>query len=107
MKIMAEIVDAGSMNKSELTDRIIYFIECGADIIDLGISLDTSRSAVRTAVETARSITNAPLSVDTLDPDSINAAIEAGIDIVLSLNSENIPSRKYWHGCSRNNSRSY
>lgn len=91
MKIMAEIVDAGSMSKSELTDRISYFIECGADIIDLGISLDTSRNAVRKAVETARSITNAPISVDTLDPDSINAAIEAGIDIVLSLNSENIP----------------
>lgn len=91
MKVMAEIVDAGLMKKSELTDRIIYFIECGADIIDLGISLDTSRSAVRTAVKTARSITNAPLSVDTLDPDSINTAIEAGIDIVLSLNSENIP----------------
>lgn len=91
MKIMAEIVDAGSMSKSELTDRIIYFNECGADIIDLGISLETSNSEVRTAVETARSITNAPISVDTLDPDSINAAIEAGIDIVLSLNSENIP----------------
>jgi len=91
MKIMAEIVDAGSMNKIELTDKIIYFIECGADIIDMGISLDTSRSEVRTAVETARSITNAPLSIDTLDPESINAAIEAGIDIVLSLNSENIP----------------
>jgi len=91
MKIMAEIVDAGSMNESELTNRIIYFIECGADIIDLGISLDTSRSEVRTAVETARSITNAPLSIDTLDPESINTAIEAGIDIVLSLNSKNIP----------------
>lgn len=90
MKIMAEIVDAGSMNKSDLTDRIIYFVERGADIIDLGISLDTSKSEVRTAVETAKSITNTPLSVDTLDPDSINAAIDAGIDIVLSLNSENI-----------------
>ncbi len=91
MKIMAEIVDACSMNKSELTDRIIYFLERGADIIDLGISLDTSNNEVRTAVEIARSITNTPLSVDTLDPDSINAAIDAGIDIVLSLNSENLP----------------
>ena len=73
MKVMAEIVDAGSMNKNELTNKIIYFVECGADIIDLGISLDTSISEVRTAVETARSVTDIPLSIDTLDPESINA----------------------------------
>jgi len=90
MKVMAEIVDAGSMNKSKLIYKIIYFIECGADIIDLGISLDTSISKVRAAVETARSVTDVPLSIDTLDPDSINEAVDAGIDIVLSLNLKNI-----------------
>jgi len=41
--------------------------------------------------KTARSITDIPLSVDTLGPDLINAAVDSGIDIVLSLNSGNIP----------------
>ena len=94
MKVMAEIVDAGSMSKNELTDKIIYFVEQGADIIDLGISLDTSIGEVRTAVETARSVTDVPLSIDTLDPESINEAVDAGIDIVLSLNSKNIDKVK-------------
>lgn len=94
MKVMAEIVDAGKMSKKELTDKIIYFGESGADIIDLGISLETSKGEVRTAVETAKSVTDVPLSVDTLDPDSINEAVAAGIDIVLSLNSKNIDKVK-------------
>ncbi|NJD53910.1 MAG: dihydropteroate synthase-like protein [Candidatus Methanoperedens sp.] len=94
MKVMAEIVDAGSMSRNELIDKIIYFVECGADIIDLGISLDASTSKVRAAVETARSVTDVPLSIDTLDPDLINEAVDAGIDIVLSLNSKNIDKVK-------------
>ncbi|MFZ3384627.1 MAG: dihydropteroate synthase-like protein [Candidatus Methanoperedens sp.] len=94
MKVMAEIAGAGSMSRKELTDKIIYFVERGADIIDLGISLDTSTGKVRTAVETARSLTDIPLSIDTLDPDLINEAIDAGIDIVLSLNSKNIDKVK-------------
>ena len=91
MKVMAEIVEAEKMSKNELIERIIYFIESGADIIDLGISLDTPKEKVRKAVETAKSITNIPLSIDTLDADSINTAVDAGIDIVLSLNSKNLP----------------
>lgn len=90
MKVMAEIVDAGHLSRSELTNKISYFAEQGADIIDLGISLGTAPDKVRAAVETAKSATNIPLSIDTLDPVLINTALDSGIDIVLSLNSENI-----------------
>lgn len=90
MKVMAEIVDAGNLEKKDLIKKIIYFVESGADIIDLGMSLDTSKSSVTQAVKAARSVTGIPLSVDTLEPDLINAALDAGIDIVLSLNSKNI-----------------
>lgn len=94
MKVMAEVVDAANMDMKELGDRIIYFQDSGADIIDLGISLDTTPERARNAVRIARSITNIPLSIDTLDPDLINAALDAGIDMVLSLNSENISKIK-------------
>ncbi|MFZ2411531.1 MAG: dihydropteroate synthase-like protein [Candidatus Methanoperedens sp.] len=90
MKVMAEIVDAGHLSRGELTKKISYYIESGADIIDLGISLDTKPDKVRAAVKTAKSATDAPLSIDTLDPVLINTALDSGIDIVLSLNSENI-----------------
>ncbi len=95
MKVMAEVVDAGHLPQMELIDKILYFVEEGADIIDLGISLDTTQEEARNAVENARSATSLPLSIDTLDPDLINAGLDARIDIVLSLNSENINEVRY------------
>jgi len=94
MKVMAEIVDSGNLEKNELVKKIIYFMESGADIIDLGMSLDTSKTSVIKAIKIARSVTSIPLSVDTLEPDLINAALDAGIDVVLSLNSKNIDKVK-------------
>ncbi|MCZ7357282.1 MAG: dihydropteroate synthase-like protein [Candidatus Methanoperedens sp.] len=94
MKVMAEIVDAGHLSQHDLTNRISYFAAQGADIIDLGISLDTTLEEARKAVETASSVTSLPISIDTLEPDLINAGLDAGIDIVLSLNSENISEVK-------------
>ncbi len=90
MKVMAEVVDAGRLASEELRNKILYFVQKGADIIDLGISLDTTEREVKNAVETAKASTYVPLSIDTLDPDLINAALDSGVDIVLSLNSENI-----------------
>ncbi len=90
MKVMAEIVDAGHLSRQELTDKIIYFEQQGADIIDLGLSMDSEPDDSSNAVKIAKSGTELPLSIDTLDPGLINAAVEAGVDIVLSLNSENI-----------------
>jgi dihydropteroate synthase-like protein len=94
MKVMAEVVDAGHLSKNELTNRVLYFVEQGADIIDLGLSLDTTEDQTRNAVNTARSATGIPLSVDTLDPCLLNSAIDSDIDMVLSLNSLNIDEVK-------------
>ncbi len=90
MKVMAEVVDAGHLTEEELTNRILYFAEKGADIIDLGISLETTQSEVKKAVEVAKRATSLPLSIDTLDPEIINTALDSGVEIVLSLNSENM-----------------
>ncbi len=90
MKVMAEVVDAGHLTQQELENKILYFVHNGADIIDLGMSTDTESHAVSRAVEMAKSVTDLPLSIDTLDPGLINTALDAGVDIVLSLNSENI-----------------
>jgi dihydropteroate synthase-like protein len=90
MKVMAEIVDAAHLTRQELTNKIIYFAQQGADIIDLGMSMDTEPHEAEAAVKIAKSITDLPLSIDTLDPVLINAALDAGADAVLSLNSENI-----------------
>lgn len=94
MKVMAEIVDAAHLERQELTDKILYFEHTGADIIDFGMSLDTSQEDVADTVKTARSVTGLPLSIDTLETTLINTGLENGIDIVLSLNSGNINAVK-------------
>lgn len=91
MKVLAEVVDATRLNAAALVERVRYFEEQGADLIDLGVSLDASPSQVTAALQAARRATNLPLSVDTVVSDLILAGIQAGADLILSLNSENLP----------------
>lgn len=88
MKVMCEVVDATRMQRDELLRVAHDFIAHGADIIDLGVAMDATPSEVRNATEAVSSL-GIPISIDTLDPDLILAALE-DIDMVLSLNSENI-----------------
>jgi dihydropteroate synthase-like protein len=90
MKIVAEIVDATQMQKDELVERIEYYIESGADIIDLGIPLECSADEVRKTVKIAVNSCNAPISIDTFDRNAIAAGVKAGADMVMSISSSNI-----------------
>ena len=90
MKVMGEIVDAGNMDRGYLQSKVAEFTSKGADIIDLGMAIDTPPENVHEAILNARKVTGLPLSVDTLDSGHIRSAIDAGIDMVLSLNDTNI-----------------
>ncbi|WP_406661315.1 dihydropteroate synthase-like protein [Methanolobus sp. ZRKC3] len=90
MKVLAEVVDATGLDSDSLTKRISTFIHKGADMIDLGASLHAEPEDVERAIGVARSVTSTPLSIDTLDPLLIERALETGIDLVLSLDSNNI-----------------
>jgi dihydropteroate synthase-like protein len=92
MKVCAEIVDATLLSADTIQRKMDYYMENGADIIDLGVHIDAKPSEVKRAVKAALSATNAPpLSVDTMDAELILAGIETGVDMVLSLTKENIP----------------
>ena len=91
IKVMAEIVDATSLPNDELIRRIHIFQSKGADIIDLGVGMAATAGDVRCTVKVAREVASVPLSIDTLEPELIVAAVESGIDMVLSLDSGNIP----------------
>jgi len=91
MKVMGEIVDATRLGEEDLHRIAEQYLHEGADIIDLGIPMDATPAEVRRAVETVSPL-GAPISIDTLDPNLILAGVEAGADMVLSLNSDNIKS---------------
>ena len=90
MKVLAEIVDATKMSAEALANRVHYYEEEGADMIDLGLPLDARPPQVIAALKAARTATNLPLSIDTVQPDLIKAGVEFGADMVLSLNGDNL-----------------
>ncbi len=91
MKVCAELVDATLMTEEAIRQRIGYYLKCGADMVDIGVHIGAKPEEVRRAVSTAREFApDVPISVDTMSPELILAGIEAGVDMVLSLNGTNI-----------------
>ena len=90
MKVMGEIAGAMEMDAPTLQVKIEAFIARGADIIDLGATLNTLPEQAKRTVSLAKTFTDSPVSIDTLDPELIREGVEAGADLVLSLNSVNL-----------------
>ena len=89
MKIIAEIVDATKLSKDELIERIQYYSESGADIIDLGIPLEFNVEDVKRAVKIARDHCKA-LSIDTFNKKAMEIGVEMGVDMVMSISYSNL-----------------
>src|SRR5829696_10041619 len=86
IRIFAEINNVPHLDREEIIQAAGYYRDAGADVIDLGLSLD--RNWLEDGPEVigdlkARGFT---LSIDTLNPEEILMADAAGVDYVLSLN---------------------
>jgi dihydropteroate synthase-like protein len=91
MRVLAEIVDAALMNKETIQQTAKRFVEAGADIIDVGMVAGESQpEKARCIVEWVKQVVDVPVSIDTLDPAEIQAAVQAGADLVLSGDAGNI-----------------
>jgi len=91
MRVLAEIVDAALMDKETIQRTAKRFVEVGADIIDVGMVSGESQPALaRRIVEWVKKVVDVPVSIDTLDPAEIKAAVEAGAELVLSGDAGNI-----------------
>jgi dihydropteroate synthase-like protein len=95
MKVVAEIVDATKLTEEKLIEKIKYYEESGADIIDLGLPLVVNPDEVMSVVEIAQGSTDLPVSVDTFNVEAIKAAVEAGVDMVMSISETNMEALKY------------
>lgn len=88
-KILAEIVEAYRMSWNDILARAEYYRRCGADIIDLGCPVQGGFPNVAEVVAGLKE-RGFVVSLDTFDPDIILPADEAGLDYLLSINSQNI-----------------
>jgi len=91
MRVMAEIVDAPLMSNDEIQRLSKYYVKNGANIIDVGMVVGGSRPLdAKRAVEAIKKVVDVPISIDSLDPDEIKEAVNAGADLILSADAGNI-----------------
>ena len=89
IRVFAEINNVPHLDRERIVAAASYYRDAGADVIDLGLSLD--RNWLDEGPEVIRDLKarGFTLSIDTLDPDEILMADAAGVDYVLSLNGQN------------------
>ena len=90
VRVFAEINDVQSLSRNEVIDRALAYQAAGADVIDLGLSLDRSWLTEGPPTIAALRERGLSLSIDTLDPEHIRMGDAAGVDYVLSLTPETI-----------------
>jgi dihydropteroate synthase-like protein len=91
MRVLAEIVDAASMDKETIQQTAKRFVGVGADIIDVGMVAGESQpEKAKHIVQWIKKVVDVPVSIDTLDPAEIKAAIQGGAELVLSGDAGNI-----------------
>ena len=89
IEILAEINNAPRLSRTEIQVEAEYFRRSGADIIDIGCTPGRPFPELGTVV---RDLTGLGMrtSVDSFDPDEIRSAVEAGAELVLSINGSNL-----------------
>lgn len=91
MRVMAEIVDAALMTDEEIQLLAKRFVAQGASIIDLGMLAGQSNPKnAKRMVRAVKAVVDVPVSIDTLDPQEIEAAVSVGVDLILSADAGNL-----------------
>jgi dihydropteroate synthase-like protein len=97
VEIIAEINHAQRVSLSDLLAAAHQMRVSGADIIDLGCDPGDNWSSIGDAVSMLRS-EGIRVSVDSFNATEVQAAIRAGAELALSVNSTNVAAASDW-GC--------
>ena len=93
IEILAEINNAPRLSHEQVRVAAEYYRASGADVIDIGC---TPGLEFPNLGEVVRDLVSSQLrvSIDTFDPREIRTAVEAGAELVLSVNSSNLDVAK-------------
>jgi dihydropteroate synthase-like protein len=96
IEILAEINHAPRKSLDQILEEARRYRASGADRIDLGCDPGGPWPGVRAAVRALVS-DGFRVSIDSFDPVEVRAALEAGADLVLSVNGTNVHHAREWH----------
>jgi dihydropteroate synthase-like protein len=97
IQILAEINHAPRMTLEAILAEARHYRDSGADIIDLGCDPGTTWSDVGATVRALRS-EGYRVSIDSFDAVEVERAVQAGAELVLSVNGSNLSAARAW-GC--------
>ncbi len=89
IEILAEINNAPKLSREALRSAADYYSASGADLIDIGCTPGLEFPALGEVVRELRSA-GMRVSIDSFEPSEIRAAVEAGAELVLSVNRSNL-----------------
>jgi dihydropteroate synthase-like protein len=89
IEILAEINNAPKLSPTEFRAAADYFRASGADLIDIGCTPGLPFPELGATVRELRE-SGMRVSVDSFDPSEILTAVEAGAELVLSVNKSNL-----------------
>jgi dihydropteroate synthase-like protein len=95
--ILAEINHAPRLPPGELLARALALRDEGADLIDVGCDPGLTWAGAGEAVRALRGA-GLRVSIDSFDPAEVEAAVKAGAELVLSVNTSNLAAARSW-GC--------
>jgi dihydropteroate synthase-like protein len=95
IQILAEINHAPRLTPEALLALAHHYQESGADIIDLGCDPGSTWTEIGSAVQLLKS-RGLRVSVDSFNPEEVTAALAAGAELVLSVNSSNLQHALEW-----------
>jgi len=89
--LLAEIADASRLSDHELQAKARYYVESGADMVDVGMEAgggkaDEAERAVKAVLKAVR----VPVSIDSADPEELKAGVKAGASLILSGDASNL-----------------
>jgi dihydropteroate synthase-like protein len=91
MRVLAEIVDAPLLETAEIKRLAKQYVASGANIIDVGMCAGQTRPEdAKRAIKAVKAAVDVPVSIDTLNPVEIEAAVKAGADLILSADAGNL-----------------
>lgn len=100
IEILAEINNASRMDRPALRSLAEYYRASGADVIDVGCTPGRPFPDLARVVSELKDA-GLRVSVDSFDPDEIRTALDAGAEMVLSVNGTNIEVAERYAGSDK------
>lgn len=94
--ILGEINHAPKLQWNEILAIAESYRDHGADIIDLGCDPGPTWAGVASTVQALKAA-GFRVSIDSFNTEEVTAALEAGAELVLSVNSSNCASAREWN----------